>query len=88
MLNNSISPIDRTLSGATNLNQSRPNINGNEKVLHNPQSSKTGTSPSDCLMSYPGHSLSLTSLQSYSQSIIQPQSAGLHKKWFQTCVPK
>ena len=31
--------------------------NGNEGVLRIPQSSsKTGTSPSDCLVSYPGHS--------------------------------
>ncbi len=32
--------------------------NGNEGVLHIPQSfSITGASPSDCLMSYAGHSL-------------------------------
>ena len=32
--------------------------NGNEGVLHIPQSSSiTETSPSDCLVSYPGHSL-------------------------------
>ena len=31
---------------------------GNEGVLHIPQNSSiTGASPSDCLMSYPGHSL-------------------------------
>ena len=46
----------RTLSGATTLGLSGPGSNGNEGVLHIPQSSHiTGTSPSDCLMSYPGH---------------------------------
>ena len=29
--------------------------NGNEGVLNIPQSSRTGASPSDCLISYPGH---------------------------------
>ena len=32
--------------------------NGNKRVLRSPQSSSiTGTSPSDCLVSYPGHTL-------------------------------
>ena len=54
----SISPIDRTLSGATILGQYGPGSNGNEEVLCIPQSpSITGTSPSDCLVSYTGHSL-------------------------------
>ena len=54
----SIWPIDRTLSGATIPSQSGPGSNGNEGVLCIPQSSNiTGTSPSDCLVSYPGHSL-------------------------------
>ena len=38
--------------------QSEPGSNGNEEVLCIPQSpSITGTSPSDCLVSYQGHSL-------------------------------
>ena len=50
--------IDRTLSGATTPGQSRPGSDGNERVLCIPQiSSFTGSSPSDCLMIYPGHSL-------------------------------
>ena len=54
----SIWPIDRTLSSATTPGQSGPGSNGNEGVLRIPQiSSITGTSPSDGLMSYPGHSL-------------------------------
>ena len=54
---NFIWPIDRNLSDATTLGYSKPENNGNEGVLHIPQSSSlTGTSPSDFLMSYPGHS--------------------------------
>ena len=46
------------LSGVTALGQSEPVSNGNEGVLHIPQSSSiTGTSPSDCLMSHLGHLL-------------------------------
>ena len=56
----SIQPIDRALSGANTLGQSEPGSDGNEGVFHIPQSSSiTGTSPSDCLVSYPGHSLLL-----------------------------
>ena len=47
----SIWPIDRTLSGATTPGQSGPGSDGNEGLLHIPQSSSiTGTSPSDCLV--------------------------------------
>ena len=54
----SIWPIDWTLSGATIPGQSGPGSDGNEEVLHIPQSSRiTRTSPSDGLMSYPGHLL-------------------------------
>ena len=38
--------------------QGGPGSDGNEGVLRIPQSFSTaGTSPSDCLVSYPGHSL-------------------------------
>ena len=51
-------PYIGPLSGATTLGQSGPGSNGNEGVLRFPQSSSiAGTSPSDCLVSYPGHSL-------------------------------
>ena len=51
-------PIDRALSGAFTPSQNGPGSNGNEGVLCIPQSASTaGTSPSDCLVSYPGHSL-------------------------------
>ena len=47
----SIQPIDRALSGATTPGQSGPGSDGNEGVLHMPQSSSiAGTSPSDCLV--------------------------------------
>ena len=48
----SILPIDRTLSGATTVDQSGPGSDGNEGVLRIPPNySITGTSPSDYLMS-------------------------------------
>ena len=44
--------------GATTPGQSGPGSDGNEGVLRIPQiSSIAGTSTSDCLVSYPGHSL-------------------------------
>ena len=54
----SISPIDRTLSGATAPGQSGPGGDDNEGVLRIPQSfSITGITPSDCLVLYPGRTL-------------------------------
>ena len=80
MSNSSIWPIDRTHSGATPLGQIGPGSNGNERVLRIPQRSKTGVSPSDCLLSHLGHSLggvNLTLLQKCSQCFQQPQLTGL-----------
>ena len=55
----SIKPIDWAFSGAIQ-GQSGPGSNGNERVLHIPQSpSITRTSQSDCLVSYPGHSFGM-----------------------------
>ena len=78
MSNHSIWPIDRTLLGATTPGQSGPGSNGNKGVLRIPQSSSiTGTSPSDCLVSYPDtHWGGLTPLQRGSQHILQPQPTG------------
>ena len=46
----SIQPIDAALSGVTTPGESRPGNDGNEGVLHIPQSSSiTEISPSDCL---------------------------------------
>ena len=54
----SICPIDRTLSGATTLDQSGPGSNGNKEVHHTLQNSSiTGASPSDRFVSYQKHSL-------------------------------
>ena len=46
-LNCSIWPIDGTLRGTSNPGQSGPGINGNEGVLHIPQSFRIQTSASD-----------------------------------------
>ena len=59
--------------------ESGPGSDGNEGVLGIPQSSSiAGTSPSDCLVSYAGHSLvgALTPLQRSSRCILQPQPTG------------
>ena len=70
----SIWPLDRTLSGATAPDQSGPAIDGNEGVLCIPQSSNiTGASPSDCLVSYSGHSFGGGRI---SEFILQPQPSG------------
>ena len=54
----SIQPIERTLSGATTPGHNGSESNGNKGVLHISQSSSiTEASPSDCLVSYPAHSL-------------------------------
>ena len=49
--------IDRTLKDTTNPDQSGPESNGNEGILHIPQSSKAEASPSNGLVSYLGHLL-------------------------------
>ena len=53
-----ILPTGRTILGATTPGQSGPRSNGNEEVLCILQSSSiTRTSPLDCLVLYPGHTL-------------------------------
>ena len=42
MTNNSISPIDRTLSGTTTPDQSGPGTYGNESTLHIPKAPRLG----------------------------------------------
>ena len=57
-----------TLSGATTPGHSRPGSDGNEVVLHVPQSANiTEASPSDSLVLYPGHSLG----ESYPFAVMQ-----------------
>ena len=58
MSNTSIKPVDTTLTGAITPGQSGPGSNGNEGILRIFQSSSINeASPSDCLVSYPGHTL-------------------------------
>ena len=71
--------IDRTLPGATTPGQGGPGINGNEGVLHIPQSSSiTGTSPLNYLVSYLGHSSGggLTPSHRSGRCILPPQLTG------------
>ena len=58
MSNLSILPIYKTLLAGTITGQSGSGFDGNEELLRFPQNSSiTGASPSDFLVSYPGHSL-------------------------------
>ena len=76
MSNNSIWPIDMTLSGATTPCKSGPGSDENEAVLCIPQSSSiTVASPSDCLVSYAGHSFAEFNLSSEMQSVYSTTSA-------------
>ena len=78
MLNSSIWPIDKTLSGTIIPGQNGPGSDGNEGTLYIPQiSSITGASWSDCLVSYPGHSLE----RSYSSAEIQSVYSMAPAKW-------
>ena len=57
--------MDKSLSGVPTPGHSEPGSDGNEEVLHISQSSSsTGTSPSDHLVSYPGHSAEMLSVYS------------------------
>ena len=51
--------------------------NGNEGVLHIPQISKTGTSPSDCLLSKLGYSLEESYCSAEMQSVYSTTPADL-----------
>ena len=64
--------IDRTLVGATTPGPSRPGSNGNERVFHIPQSSESGVSPSDCLVSDPEHSSRVSYSSAEMQSAYSP----------------
>ena len=81
-----ILPIDRTLSGATTPGLSGLGNNGNEGVLHIPQSSSnTGTSPSDCFVSYPGH-LGKSYPSAEMQSVYSTTPANRAISYFSLCV--
>ena len=66
----SIWPLDSTLSGAITPDQNGPEGGVIEGVLHIPQSSSiTWASPSDCLVSYSGHSLGKSYFSANTQSV-------------------
>ena len=71
MSKSSIWPMDTTLSGAATPGQSW-------QWSGTPHSRKTGALPSDCLVSYPEHSLGegLTPPQRCSRCILKPQPTG------------
>ena len=72
----SIWPIDRTLSGTTTPGQSGPRSDGNKRVLCISQSfSITGDSPSDCFLSYAGHSLEESSFSAQMQLMYSAATA-------------
>ena len=71
--------IDRTLSDATTPGKSGPGNSGSEGVLHIPQISKVGTSPSDGLMLCPGHSLGESYLSAEMQSVYSTAPPSLHQ---------
>ena len=84
MSNSSIWPIDRTLSSATTLGKNGLGSNRNEGVLHIPQISNSGTSPSDCLMSYSGHALG----ESYSSVEMQLGYSTAPADWAENMLEK
>ena len=82
-------PLIGPLAGATISGWSEPGSDSNEGVLRAPQSPNiTGTSPSDCLVSYPGHSSGrgFTPLKKCSRCFLQPQPTGqCCLRHFSTC---
>ena len=83
----SIWPIDRILSGATTPDQSGPESDGNKEVLRIPQGfSINGTSPSDCLVSYPEHSLGESFPSIETQSVYSTPPADWARECRLSCV--
>ena len=67
-----------TLSVATTPHQSGPGSDGDKVVLLIPPNSCiTGGSPSDCLLSYPGHSLG----ESYPSAKLQSVNSAASSDW-------
>ena len=85
----SIWSIDRTQLVATTPGQSGPGTDGNQRVLILPQSSTiTGTSPSNCLVSYPGHWLLLGggSYPSAEVQLVYSTAPAVRAKHFISCL--
>ena len=77
----SILPIDRSLSGATTPGQGGPGSNANKGVLRISQSSSiTGALPSNCLVSYLGHSLGESYSSVEMQSVYSSTPADYNKR--------
>ena len=66
-----------TLTDTTTLGKSGPGSNGIEKLVHILQSSRTEALPSDCLVSYPGHSL----VGSYNSARMQLEYSAVPVDW-------
>ena len=80
MSNSSIWLIVRNLSDATTPGESGPGSDGNGEVLHISQSASIiEASPSDCLVSYPGHSLGESYPSAEIQSVYSTASADCAK---------
>ena len=76
-LNSSVWFIDETLTGSTTRCQSGPGRIGNKGILHIPQNSRTGISPSDGLVSYPGYAL----VESYLSEEMQSMYSTVTSNW-------
>ena len=72
----SIWPIEKILSGATTLGQRRPGSNGNEGVLHIPQSSSITWNPTIRFFSVLSRTPIGRDQQRCSLCILQPQPTG------------
>ena len=71
----SIWPIDRTLSGSTNMGQSGPGSTGSKGVFYIPQSFKINeTSLSDFEVLYPGNSFGESHLSAEMQLVYSTAS--------------
>ena len=67
---NTFCPIDKTQLGTTSTGYSEPGSDGNERVLHIPQSSSiTEASPSDCLVLSTGYSWGRSCTSAEMQSV-------------------
>ena len=81
----SIWPINRTLLGVTTQSLGGPGSDGNKRIIHIPKRSRiTGTSPSDCLVSYLGHWLRKSYPSAEIYSVYSPAPAGWAWKFIRT----
>ena len=77
--------FDPLISDVTTSDQRGPGNNGNEGVLHIPQNSSiTVTSPSDCLVSYPGHLLGV--VRSYISAEMKLVYSTAPADWASDCL--